>query len=71
MKAKLEVTSEVLDGQAQVLVLRGELDVATASQLAQPLSDAGVVSLGDVIVVAGGHSAAGTQAAVGELVPAG
>jgi anti-sigma B factor antagonist len=40
VQAKLEVLNEVLDGQVQVIGLRGELDVATASQLAQPLSDA-------------------------------
>jgi anti-sigma B factor antagonist len=40
MQAKLEVTSELPDEQVQVLVLRGELDVATASQLAHPLSEA-------------------------------
>jgi hypothetical protein len=34
------------------------------------LSDAGVLAVGDAILVAGGRSAAGIQAAVGELVPA-
>jgi N-acetylneuraminic acid mutarotase len=43
--------------------------VRTAGELPQPISDAGVVSLGDAIVVAGGRTAAGTQSAVGELVP--
>ena len=42
-----------------------------AGQLPHPLSDAGVASLGRTIIVAGGRSSAGTQASVGELVPAG
>lgn len=45
--------------------------VRTAGRLPQPLSDAGVVGLGGVIIVAGGRSEAGTQSAVGELVPSG
>ncbi|MGB0095844.1 MAG: kelch repeat-containing protein, partial [Solirubrobacteraceae bacterium] len=45
--------------------------VRTAGRLPQPLSDAGVVGLGGVIIVAGGRSEAGTQTAVGELVPSG
>jgi hypothetical protein len=43
--------------------------VRSAGRLPQPTSDAGVVSLGDAIVVAGGRTAAGTQSGVGELVP--
>lgn len=39
--------------------------------LPQPLSDAAVVSLSDRLIVAGGSAAGGTQAAVGELTPAG
>ncbi len=45
--------------------------VKPAGHLPQPLSDAGVISLGGTIVVAGGRAPAGTQGAVGELVPAG
>jgi N-acetylneuraminic acid mutarotase len=45
--------------------------VTAEGHLPQPLSDAGVISLGNAIAVAGGHSPAGTQAGVGELVPAG
>jgi hypothetical protein len=45
--------------------------VTAEGQLPQPLSDAGVLSLGNAIAVAGGHSPAGTQAGVGELVPTG
>jgi len=45
--------------------------VRPAGRLPQPLSDAGVLSLGDAIIVAGGHAATGTEATVGELVPAG
>jgi N-acetylneuraminic acid mutarotase len=44
--------------------------VRRAGQLPQPLSDAGVAAVGDAIIVAGGRSPAGTQSAVGELVPA-
>jgi hypothetical protein len=42
--------------------------VRKAGRLPQPLSDAAVVSLPGRLIVAGGVSAAGTQAAVGELV---
>ncbi len=42
-----------------------------AATLPQPLSDAAVVSLGDRLIVAGGSTAVGTQATVGELAPAG
>jgi hypothetical protein len=44
--------------------------VTPAGHLPEPLSDAGVLSLGSAIVVAAGHSPAGTQASVGELLPA-
>jgi hypothetical protein len=44
--------------------------VTPAGTLPEPMSDAGVVSLGHAIVVAGGHSPSATQATVGELVPA-
>jgi hypothetical protein len=45
--------------------------VTPAGQLPQPLSDAAVVALPGELIVAGGATAAGTQAAVGELAPAG
>lgn len=45
--------------------------VRAAGRLPQPRSDAGVLSTGGAIIVAGGRSATGTQAAVGELAPAG
>jgi N-acetylneuraminic acid mutarotase len=45
--------------------------VHAAGRLPQPLSDAGVLSSGDAIIVAGGRSPTATQAAVGELLPAG
>jgi N-acetylneuraminic acid mutarotase len=45
--------------------------VRPAGRLPQPLSDAGVLALGNGILVAGGHAPAGTQGAVGELVPVG
>lgn len=40
MLAKLNVSVEELDAHTQAIVLRGELEVATASQLARPLSQA-------------------------------
>jgi hypothetical protein len=43
--------------------------VRPAGRLPAPTSDAGVIGLGSGIVVAGGHTAAGTQSAVGELTP--
>jgi N-acetylneuraminic acid mutarotase len=60
------------DGSQTAAVLR--VDPATgavrrAATLPLPLSDAGVVAIGGAIVVAGGRTPAGTQAAVGELVP--
>jgi N-acetylneuraminic acid mutarotase len=45
--------------------------IRRAATLPQPLSDAAVVSLGDRLIVAGGSTAGGTQATVGELVSAG
>jgi outer membrane protein assembly factor BamB len=42
-----------------------------AGTLPQPLSDEAVISLGDHLIVAGGSTAGGTQALVGELVPGG
>jgi N-acetylneuraminic acid mutarotase len=45
--------------------------VHTAGRLPRALSDAGVLSIGNAILVVGGRTAEGTQAAVGELVPAG
>ncbi len=76
----------VLDGHAYLVGGRGETDaqrspeiwainastgaVRAAGHLPQPLSDAGVLADGSAIIVAGGHSAAGVQAGVGELVPA-
>lgn len=44
--------------------------VSPAGSLPQPLSDLGVVSLPTGLIVAGGAASAGTQASVGELVPA-
>ena len=44
---------------------------AYAGILPQPLSDAGVVTVGQAIIVAGGRGPGGTRAAVGELVPSG
>jgi N-acetylneuraminic acid mutarotase len=45
--------------------------VHAAGRLPRALSDAGVLSIGNAILVAGGRTAEGTQATVGELVPAG
>lgn len=45
--------------------------VHAAGRLPRALSDAGVLSVGKAILVVGGRTAEGTQAAVGELVPAG
>ncbi len=45
--------------------------VHVAGLLPRALSDAGVLSVGKTILVAGGRTSEGTQAAVGELVPAG
>jgi N-acetylneuraminic acid mutarotase len=45
--------------------------VHAAGRLPRALSDAGVLSVGNAILVVGGRTAEGTQAAVGELVPAG
>jgi N-acetylneuraminic acid mutarotase len=45
--------------------------VHPAGRLPRALSDAGVLSTGNAILVVGGRTAEGTQAAVGELVPAG
>ncbi len=45
--------------------------VHAAGRLPRALSDAGVLSVGNAILVAGGRTSEGTQAAVGELVPAG
>jgi len=39
------------------------------SKLPEPVSDAGVLALGNAIVVAGGRTQTGTQTAVGELAP--
>jgi N-acetylneuraminic acid mutarotase len=44
--------------------------VHAAGRLPRALSDAGVLSVGNAILVVGGRTAEGTQAAVGELVPA-
>ena len=40
MLAKLDVSIEELDAHTQAIVLRGELDVATAAKLAKPLAQA-------------------------------
>jgi N-acetylneuraminic acid mutarotase len=45
--------------------------VHAAGRLPRALSDAGVLAIGNTILVAGGRTAEGTQAAVGELAPAG
>jgi N-acetylneuraminic acid mutarotase len=45
--------------------------VHAAGRLPRALSDAGVLSIGNAILVAGGRTSEGTQATVGELVPAG
>jgi N-acetylneuraminic acid mutarotase len=45
--------------------------VHAVGRLPRALSDAGVLSVGNAILVVGGRTAEGTQAAVGELVPAG
>jgi N-acetylneuraminic acid mutarotase len=45
--------------------------VHAAGRLPRALSDAGVLTIGNAILVVGGRTAEGTQAAVGELVPAG
>jgi N-acetylneuraminic acid mutarotase len=45
--------------------------VHAAGRLPRALSDAGVLSIGNAILVTGGRTAEGTQAAVGELAPAG
>ena len=45
--------------------------VHAAGRLPRALSDAGVLSIGNAILIVGGRTAEGTQAAVGELVPAG
>ena len=45
--------------------------VHAAGRLPQALSDAGVLSVGNAILVVGGRTSEATQAAVGELVPAG
>ena len=64
---------ENLDSQTSSVLA---IDPATgavrhAGRLPEPLSDPGVVAVGGAIVVAGGRSLAGTQAAVGELLPSG
>jgi hypothetical protein len=43
--------------------------VRAAGRLPRPTSDAGVVAVRNAIVVAGGRTASGTAASVGELVP--
>ncbi len=45
--------------------------VREAGRLPHPLSDATVIPINGGIVIAGGRTSAGTQSAVGELVPAG
>jgi N-acetylneuraminic acid mutarotase len=76
----------VLDGEVYLVGGRGETvdarsadvlainpstgKVRLAGRLPAALSDAGVLTVGDAVIVAGGHTSGGTQAAVGELVPA-
>jgi hypothetical protein len=62
----------VSDRTARVLAIDPATGMVTpAGTLPQPLSDAAVVTLPGELIVAGGATAAGTQAAVGELAPAG
>jgi hypothetical protein len=45
--------------------------VYSAGRLPRALSDAGVLSIGNAILIAGGRDSESTQATVGELVPTG
>lgn len=60
----------VTERTAQVLAIDPSSGrVRRAGTLPQPLSDAAVVTLPGALIVAGGATDSGTQAAVGELVP--